>query len=212
MFFYAGHSGNVQNRQIESMLKIELNISVMKGIKDYLKIIVFLSITWYGQAQCEVFQSEITDVQSYMLQVSQLADSLSTDTEIAAFDAQFSKARSSAKTVKLLMGQAVTAADEAVVVAAEAQYNSERCGLAEAMSYTIDAESHAIDARDFASEAFENVKHASTANNLGNLQYYMRKAQRMIQDAQQAADQAAYAAEIAHYSCTHDKDHSTVDK
>lgn len=194
------------------MLKTELYVSVMKAIKDYLKFIVCLSVTWYGQAQCEVFQSEINDVQNYMLQVSQLADSLSTDTEIAAFDAQFSKARSSAKTVKLLMGQAVTAAEEAVVVASEAQYNSERCGLAEAMSYTIDAESHAIDARDLASEAFENVKQASTAKNLGNLQYYMRKAQRMIQDAQDAADEAAYAAEIAHYSCSHDKDHNMADK
>lgn len=183
----------------------------MNKMTTYLKISILLCSSWYGQAQCEVFKSEITDVQKYMLQMSQLTDSLSTATEIAAFDAHFGKALSSVKEVKLLMGKAVTAADEAVVLVSEAQYNSEKCGLAEAISYTIDAESHAIDARDFSSEAFENVKKASGAKNLGNLQYYMRKAQRMIKDAQAAADASVYNAELAHYSCSHNKDHANAD-
>ena len=183
----------------------------MNKITTYLKISILLATSYYGQAQCEVFKSEINDVQKYMLQMSQLTDSLSPRLEIAAFDAHFSTARSSAKEVRLLMGKAVTAADEAVILAAEAQYDSQSCGLAEAMSYSIDAESHAIDARDFSSEAFENVKLASGAKNLGNLQYYMRKAQRMIKDAQTAADASVYNAELAHYSCSHNTDHANAD-
>lgn len=184
----------------------------MNQFKNYVKIIVLIGTSWYGQAQCEVFKSEISDVQEYMAQMSQLTDSLRTANEIAAFDARFSTARSSTMDVKLWMGTALTAADEAVILVSEAQYESERCGLAEAMSYTIDAESYAIDARDFASEAFENVKLATAAKNLGNLQYYMRKAQRLINDAQEAADTAAYAAENAHYSCNHDKEHTYSEK
>lgn len=185
----------------------------MNQLKTYLKVsAAMLCSTWYGQAQCEVFKSEISDVQQYMLQMSQLTDSLNTSSEIAAFDSQFSTARSHTKEVKLLMGKAVTAADEAVILVSEAHYNSERCGLAEAMSYTIDAQSHAIDARDFASEAFANVKSASLAKNLGNLQYHMRRAQRLIKDAQEAAYAAAYAADFAHYSCSHDKDHAMANK
>tara|TARA_R110002126_G_scaffold7823_2_gene37781 strand:- start:564 stop:1121 length:558 start_codon:yes stop_codon:yes gene_type:complete len=180
----------------------------MNKIKTCLKIAVLLFFTsTYLQAQCEVFKSEISDVQSYMQQVSQLSDSLSTSAEIASFDASITKARKNTKTVMLLMGQAVNAADEAVILASEAQYDSESCGLAEVMSYTIDAERHAIDSRDFSTEAFENVKNAAKANNLGNLQYHMRIAQRLIQDAQESADASVYAADNAHYSCSHDVAH-----
>ncbi len=179
----------------------------------YLKIIlVYLCTSWYAQAQCEVFKSELTDVERYMQQVSQLTDSLKPATEIAAFDAHLGNARYNTRKVKVLMGIAVNAADDAVALASEAQYNSDRCGLAEAMSYTIDAETNAIDARDFAAEAFQNVKTALTANNLGNLQYHMRKAQRMIIKAQNAADAAVYAASFAHYCCNHDLDHATADR
>ena len=185
----------------------------MNKIKTYLKVTLILFCTsGYTRAQCEVFKSEIQDVQSYMLQMRQLTDSLHTASEIAAFGAQLGTVRSNTKEVKLLLGKALTAADEAVTLVSEAQYESERCGLAEAMSYTIDAESHTIDARDFASEAFDNVKLASTAKNLGNLQYHMRMAQRLIREAQGAADAAAYAAEFAHYSCSHDKYHAQADK
>ncbi|TLP75707.1 hypothetical protein [Maribacter sp. ACAM166] len=184
----------------------------MIQIKTYFKVSVLFLTSLYTQAQCEVFKSEIADVKKYMLQVSQLSDSLRPASEIASFNAKFSTARFSTKTVLLLMGQAVTAADEAVLLASEAQYDSQSCGLVEAMSYSIDAERHAIDARDFSSEAFENVKSASKARNLGNLQFYMRKAQRIIREAINSADASAYAAEIAHYSCSHDEDHASLDK
>lgn len=182
----------------------------MKANKTYLATAILFCTALISQAQCEVFKSEISDVQNYMLQVSKLSDSLRPASEIAAFDARFSTARANSKTVLLLMGQAVTAADEAVLMVSDAQYDSQSCGLDEAMSYTIDAESHAIDARDFANEAFENVKSATKAGNLGNLQFHMRKAQRLIRDAQDAADSSAMAAEIAHYSCSHDLDHASV--
>lgn len=184
----------------------------MKTIKTYTASALFLCTALFSQAQCEVFKSEINDVQSYMLQVSQLSDSLRPASEIASFGANYGKALSNAKTVKLLMGQAVNAADEAVVLVSEAQYDSETCGLAEAISYTIDAEKNAIDARDFSTEAFENVKNALKAKNLGTLQFHMRKAQRMIKEASDAADASAYAAEIAHYSCSHDLDHASADR
>lgn len=184
----------------------------MIKIKAYLKVPVLFFTSYYAQAQCEVFKSEITDVQHYMLQVSQLTDSLSTSAETASYDAKLSTARTNTKTVMLLMGQAVTAAEEAVVLATEAQYDSESCGLEEAISYTIDAERNAIDARDFASEAFENVKSASKSKNLGNLQLHMRKAQRVFREVRNYADASAYAAEIAHYSCSHDMDHAIGDK
>lgn len=184
----------------------------MIPMKTYLKISVLFLTSFFTQAQCDVFKSEITDVQTYMLQVSKLADSLRPASEIASFDARFSTARASTKTVLLLMGQAVNAADEAVTLASEAQYDSETCGLAEAMSYTIDSESHAIDARDYASEAFENVKSASKAKNLGNLQFHMRKAQRMMREAKSSADASSYAADIAYYSCSHDEIHASLDK
>ncbi|WP_036150723.1 hypothetical protein [Maribacter forsetii] len=184
----------------------------MITIKTYLKVAVLFISTTYVQAQCEVFKSEISDVQQYMSQFSTLSDSLSTSAEIAAFDASMSKARKNAKIAMLLMGQAVNAADEAVILASEAQYDSQTCGLEEAMSYTIDAEKYAIDSRDFATEAFENVKNAAKANNLGNLQFYMRKAQRLMRDAQDAADSSVYAADNAHYSCSHNVDHASIDK
>lgn len=184
----------------------------MTKIKPYLKVSFLLFTSYCAQAQCEVFKSEISDVQKYMLQVSQLSDSLRTDSEIAAFDASLGKARKSTKTVLSLMGQAVNAADDAVILASEAQYDSERCGLEDAISYTIDAERHAIDSRDFSTEAFENVKKATKANNLGNLQFYMRKVQRLMKEAQDAADASVYAADNAHYSCSHDEDHASLDK
>jgi len=179
----------------------------MSKIKTCLKVVVLLFTTTYLQAQCEVFKSEISDVQRYMSQFSQLSDSLSTAVEIASFDASISKARKSTKAAMLLMGQAVNAADEAVILASEAQYDSQTCGLQDAMSYTIDAERHTIDSRDFSTEAFENIKNAAKANNLGNLQFYMRKAQRLMREAQESADSAVYAADNAHYSCSHDVAH-----
>lgn len=184
----------------------------MKHTKTYLATALLMGMAVFSQAQCEVFKSEISDVQKYMVQFGKLSDSLKPSAEIAAFDARFSTARNHSKTVMLLMGQAVTAADEAVIMASDAQYDSGSCGLDDAISYTIDAESHAIDARDYAAEAFENAKSAAKANNLGNLQFHIRKAQRLMRDAQESADASAYAAEIAHYTCSHNNDHGTIDR
>ena len=58
----------------------------MNKIKTCLKVAVLCITSTYVHAQCEVFKSEISDVQHYMQQVSQLSDSLSTSAEIAAFD------------------------------------------------------------------------------------------------------------------------------
>lgn len=179
----------------------------MSKIKTCLKVVVLLFTTTYVQAQCEVFKSEISDVQNYMQLVSKLSDSLGSAVEIASFDASVTKARKNTKSAMLLMGQAVNAADEAVLLASEAQYDSESCGLDEVISYTIDAERHTIDSRDFSTEAFENVKNAAKANNLGNLQFHMRRAQRLMKEAQSSADSAVYAADNAHYSCSHDVAH-----
>ena len=128
----------------------------MIKIKPYLKVIVLFFTSYYAQAQCEVFKSEITDVQKYMLQVGQLTDSLSTAAETASYDARLSTAR--------------------------------------------------------ASEAFENVKSASRSKNLGNLQFHMRKAQRILRAVRNSAEASAYAADNAHYSCSHDMDHALGDK
>jgi len=184
----------------------------MIKIKAYFKVTVLLFTSYYTQAQCDIFKSEITDVQKYMVQVSQLTDSLSTVVETASYGSRLSTARANTKTVMLLMGQAVNAADEAVIFASDAQYDSEQCGLEEAMSYTIDAERNAIDTRDFASEAYENVKRASKSANLGNLQFHMRKAQRLLREVRKAAEASAYAADNAHYSCSHNVDHASLDK
>ncbi|APQ17278.1 hypothetical protein [Maribacter hydrothermalis] len=183
----------------------------MIKIKAYLKVIVLLFTSYYTQAQCDIFKSEISDVQKYMVQVSQLTDSLSTAAETASYNASLSAARANTKTVMLLMGQAVNAADEAVILASEAQYDSEKCGLGEAMSYTIDAEKNAIDTRDFASEVYDHVKSASNSKNLGNLQFHMRIAQRILREVRNSAEASAYAADNAHYSCSHNLDHASLD-
>lgn len=175
----------------------------MTKTKTYLQLAFLMLLSWTTQAQCEIFKSEIKEVQEFMQEVSQLTDSLRPASEVAAFDAQYSKARTQAKHVEFLMGLAVTAANEATKMVADAQYDSQSCGEADAISFTIDAENHAIDARDFADEAYQNAKSASAAKNLGILQYHMRKAQRIIRESQKSADAAAYAAEIAHYSCNH---------
>ena len=69
----------------------------MNKIKTCLKVAVLCITSTYVHAQCEVFKSEISDVQHYMQQVSQLSDSLSTSAEIAAFDASFTAASASGR-------------------------------------------------------------------------------------------------------------------
>ena len=156
------------------------------------------------QAQCELFKSEMDGVRNYMVAVSHQVDALQTFAESAAYDPQFASARTNARKVELMMGKALNAADEAVLRAAEAQYYSEVCGLEAVKSHSIDAERFALDARDFAEEAYANAKAANTARNLGDMHYYMRKSQQAGQEARDAADDAVYAASIAHMSCTHE--------
>lgn len=156
-----------------------------------------------SQAQCEIFKSEMEDLKIYMNQVHQLTDSLQTYAESAAFGSQFGKARYNAQKVKVLIGQALTSADEAVTMVSSAQYHSEICGLEAVKTYAIDAENYITDARDFADEAYTNAKNAISAKNLGDVRYYMRKSQNASQDARDSADSASFAVSFAHSSCTH---------
>lgn len=162
----------------------------------------FLS-TSFISAQCDIYKSEINEVALHMTTISQLVDSVRTSAEQAAFGANTVLARSNAKKVEILIGKALSSAEDAVYIASESQYNSELCGLTDVKSYTIDAESSTIDSYEFISEAYKNVKKALTANNLGDISYYMRKYQTNSKKAQQAALDASYAAELAHSSCTH---------
>jgi hypothetical protein len=164
----------------------------------------FLLLPMITVAQCELFKSEMEGVKNYMVAVSHQVDSLQTFAESAAYAARFASARTNARKVELMMGRALNAAEEAVLRAAEAQYYSEVCGLEAVKSHSIDAERHALDARDFAEEAYANAKAANTAKNLGDMHYYMRKSQYAGQEARDAADDAVYAASIAHMSCTHE--------
>ncbi|WP_088340082.1 hypothetical protein [Robiginitalea sediminis] len=156
-----------------------------------------------AQAQCEVFKSEITDVKDYELRVSQLADSLKIHAEAAAFAAKYSEGRKSAKKAEFLAGEALSAAQEAVTLAAEAQHRAQLCGTDAVISHSVNAESAAIDARDLADEIYTNAKKASSARNLGDVHYYMRRALFAARQAHKRADAAAYAAYDAYHSCGH---------
>ncbi|MFS4466521.1 hypothetical protein [Maribacter sp. 2210JD10-5] len=159
-----------------------------------------------AQSQCEIFKSEISNVETHMNQVTQIVDSLRTKAETAAFGAQLKIVRSNAKRIEILIGKALSSADEAVTRVGDSQYYSESCALDDVISYTIDAESNTIDARDFLDEAYNNAKKANTARTLGDIQYYMRKYQTASKMAKNSAEDAAYAAAIAHASCTHTDD------
>jgi len=172
----------------------------------YLKCIGFLSLVPVStHAQCELFKSEINGVETYMHDVIQSVDSVQTYAETAAFGATSSTtARANARKIEIMIGHALDAAEEAVLMVSESQYYSEVCGIQDVASYTIDAESQAIDARDFISEAFANVKEAVKSKNLGDIQYFMRKYQTNSSEGRNAAEDASYAAALAHASCDHD--------
>jgi len=164
---------------------------------------LLLLSTSFVKAQCDIYKSEINEVAIYMTTISQLVDSVRTTAEEAAFGANTVLARSNAKKVEILIGKALSSAEDAVYMASESQYNSEKCGLTDVKSYTIDAESNTINAHEYISEAYINAKKALSAKNLGDISYYMRKYQANSKKAQQAALDASYAAELAHRSCTH---------
>tara|TARA_R110002167_G_scaffold167062_4_gene364219 strand:+ start:1093 stop:1662 length:570 start_codon:yes stop_codon:yes gene_type:complete len=168
---------------------------------------VLLLVPLYTEAQCEVLKSELESVKNYMTDVSHAADSLQTFAEAAAFATQFNMARTNARKVEILIGQALTAASEAVSMASEAQYYSEVCNIDDVKSFSIDTESLTTDTRDHTEEAYENAKKANTAKNLGDLHYYMRKSQAATKEARKSAEAAAYAASDAYYSCTHGDGH-----
>ena len=178
----------------------------MRSIKTIIRIIltcVFHVATSFATAQCHIYKSEIHEVATHMMSISQLVDSVRTSAESAAFGANTAVAKSSAKKVEALIGKALSSAKDAVYMASESQYNSEKCGLASVKSYTIAAESSAIDAHEFINEAYINAKKALTAKNLGDISYYMRKYQTNSKKAQESALDASYAAELAHGSCIH---------
>jgi hypothetical protein len=167
-------------------------------------LILFIScLSTQLSAQCELFKSEIADVKNYIDEVSHFSDSMQTYAESAAFAAKFSEAKTDARKVEVLAGEALAAAYEAVKLASEAQYYSEICGIDAVVSFSIDAESLSIDARDYADEAFTNAKKANTARNLGDIRFFMRKSLEAGKEARKSAEAAAYAASDAHYSCTH---------
>lgn len=166
--------------------------------------LIFALLPVFTSAQCELFKSEITGVKSYIEEVSQLADSLHIYAESAAFAAQYKTARQKAIKAQIFAGETLSAAYEAVAMAAEAQYYSEVCGIDGVKSNAIDAESHSIDARDFANAAFTNAKKAIAARNLGDVNYYMRKSLDAGRQAKKAAEAAIYSASDANLSCNHD--------
>jgi len=145
----------------------------------YLKCIGFLSLVPVStHAQCELFKSEINGVETYMHDVIQSVDSVQTYAETAAFGATSSTtARANARKIEIMIGHALDAAEEAVLMVS--------------------------DARDFISEAFANVKEAVKSKNLGDIQYFMRKYQTNSSEGRNAAEDASYAAALAHASCDH---------
>ena len=174
----------------------------MKRVNYCIRLAIFV-LPIYGMAQCELFKSEIEGVEKYVATVKELADQVQSYADTAAFAAQYSEAKSNANKAKIDAGEILSAAYEAVELAAEAQYYSGVCGIEDVKSYAIDAERLAVDVRDFADEAYTNAKKATTARNLGDVRFYMRKALDATKEAQRAAEAAAYAAADANYSCSH---------
>ena len=165
---------------------------------------VIAPITVLGQ--CDIFQSEIIGVKQHAEEVQKTVGQVETFAESAAFAASYSQARANARKAQIFAGEILGSAYEAVNMAAEAQHYSGSCGKEDVRSYAIDAEKYAIDTRDFADEAYTNAKKASSARNLGDVRYFMRKSLDAAKEAQKAADAAVYAASDALYSC----DHTTV--
>ena len=165
---------------------------------------LFTSVAGYGQ--CDLFKSEITGVKEYAEEIQEVINQVETHAESAAFAASFGEAKTHAHKAQIFAGEVLGSAYEAVNLAAEAQHYSVSCDKEEVESYAIDAERFAIDARDFADEAYTNAKKASSARNLGDVRYFMRKSLDAAKEAQKSADAAVYAASDALFSC----DHQTV--
>lgn len=158
------------------------------------------------QSQCDVFKSEIVGVKQHSEEVSKIAEQVQSHADNAAFASTFTEARTHAHKAQIFAGEVLGSAYEAVDLAAEAQHYSGTCGKEDVKSYSIDAERFAIDARDFADVAYTNAKKATSARNLGDIRYFMRKSLDASREAKKSADAAVYAASDAYYSC----DHQTV--
>ena len=172
----------------------------------YLFSIALLALPLLSVAQCDIFKSEITGVKEYAEEMLEVVNQVEEHAENAAFAATYTEAKSHAREAVIFAGEILGSAYEAVNMAAEAQHFSGSCDKDGVKSYTIDAERFAIDARDFADVAYTNAKKASTARNLGDIRYFMRKSLDAAKEAQKSADATVYAASDALYSC----DHQTV--
>ena len=177
------------------ILRIRTNLSA-------LAFLLFLA-PLASRAQCEIFKSEMVDVETEMQKVTHLADSLSTYAESAAFGATFSAAREEARKSMILSGLALGAAYDGASMASEAQYQSELCGIDQVMSAAIDAENFSIHARDLMEEAYAQAKMAYGARKLGDVNYHMRKSLNAAREAEEYSQKAVYAASDSYYSCSH---------
>ena len=166
-------------------------------------ILVVVLTPLFGQAQCEIFKSEISEVEQEMRAVHRLADSLKTFAESAAYGDRYSSAREDARKTMLLTGQALAFAYDAASVASEAQYHSGICGIDAVKSAAIDAEDFSTSARDLMEEAYALAKKAYGMRKLGNIHYYMRKSLSASREAEKLAQSAVYAASDSFSSCTH---------
>lgn len=174
-----------------------------KHTTRFLFVSLFLASATALQAQCEVFKSEINDLKDYEIAVARYTDSLRPEAEAAAFAAKFTEGKAHAKQAEYYAGEALAAANEAVSLASDAQYDAEVCGLKAVVTHAIDAEARAIDARDLLDEAYVNARNAKAAKNLGDFRYFMRKSLEAAKLASKAAEDATYAASDSFHSCTH---------
>lgn len=168
--------------------------------------VVFIFPLVAAQGQCELFKSEMGDVQSYESTVSTQTDSLRTFAEAAAFAARFTDGRNHARRAEALSGVILEKAIDAAQLAEEAEYQAELCGNDQTISHAIAAQSLAIDARDFAERAYENAKKATSARSLGDVRYYMRKSLAFTREARKSSRASSFAAQDALYSCPHGKE------
>ena len=176
------------------------NFSKMSSLRW---ILLVLLTPLFGQAQCEIFKSEISEVEQEMRAVHRLTDSLKTFAESAAYGDRYISAREDARKTMLLTGQALASAYDAASVASEAQYHSGICGIDAVKSAAIDAEDFSTSARDLMEEAYTLAKKAYGARKLGNIHYYMRQALSASREAEKFAQSAVYAASDSYRSCTH---------
>ena len=166
-------------------------------------VLALLLMPGISQAQCEIFKSEMGDVEKEMKEVAHLTDSLKTFAESAAFGATFKAAKEDARKAMILTGLALGAAYDGASLASEAQYQSELCGLDAVMSSSIDAENFSIHARDLMEESYALAKKAYAARKLGDINYLMRKSLNAAREAEDFSQKAFYAASDSYHSCTH---------